>query len=133
MLGLDVIGVSWGDVGDVGKAAFPYIHATGKGVASAFGAGAAADALEHVEQGQGWLPATPAPATAPITSTVQKVATQKAHPGDKPTPKPGDTKPPKAAPSTTQPQAHYSAVKIIGGVGLVGVIVLVLRRLLRAA
>lgn len=51
-----VIGISWGDVADAGKKAFPYIHTAGKSLASAFGAGAAADALENVYVSQGWLP-----------------------------------------------------------------------------
>lgn len=139
MRGLDIIGadpalgLSWGDVGDVGKAAFPYIHATGKGIASAFGAGAAADALEHVEQGQGWLPATPAPMAATVSTTAQNiasVATPKLHP---PT-KSASTAATGGKPAKGQAQhgasAQSSTGKWVIGAALVGVVVLLLRRLL---
>ncbi|MCU1276956.1 MAG: hypothetical protein JWM53_502, partial [bacterium] len=49
-------GISWGDVGDAGKVALPYVHTAGKGLAGAFGAGAAAQAVEDVEVSRGWLP-----------------------------------------------------------------------------
>lgn len=66
MRGLDaIVGVSWGDVGDAGKAAFPYIHAAGKGLATSFGAGQVADIADSVERGQGWLP----PKSASSSST----------------------------------------------------------------
>lgn len=141
MLGLDLIGISWGDVGDAGKAAFPYIHATGKGIASAFGAGAAADALENVEQKQGWLPATSPAAAATVTSTAQNVAaaaTPKLHPGVSP-------KVPAQPPPQSQPAAHstdgkpasapqhqqatLSTATIVVGVSVLGVIALILQRL----
>ncbi len=133
MHGLDIIGadpalgISWGDVGDVGKAAFPYVHATGKGIASAFGAGAAAQALENVEQKQGWLPPTEAPIATTVATTVQNVATvatPKLHP---------DVKKPSTGEKTSKAEkakTGISTTQIILGVGLLGFIALVIRRML---
>lgn len=147
MLGLDVIGadaalgLSWGDVGDVGKAAFPYVHATGKGIATAFGAGQAAQALENVEQKQGWLPPATAD-TASITATSQTVATaatpklraaaaKKAPPAVTPAAKPTAalpaTKP--ATPQSQQPAQLSRTVVIAGTIGILGAAALLIRHL----
>ena len=141
-----MLGLSWGDVADAGKAAFPYVHATGKGIASAFGAGVAADALENVEQKQGWLPKTMPSATATVASTVQSTATTltpKLHPGVSPKvpPKPTPVLTPPTAttpstPATAAPAAtggktatKLSTGVIVGGVGVLGLAALVLHRL----
>jgi len=145
MHGLDVIGadpalgISWGDVGDVGKAAFPYVHATGKGIATAFGAGQAAQALENIEQKQGWLP--PTADTASVTSSAQAVTTAAtpklraaaAKVSPKPQPKPQPTTAP-VTPSgeTTTPaptQQLSRTVVIVGTVGFLGIVALLLRHL----
>lgn len=146
MLGLDVIGadvvlgISWGDVGDAGKAAFPYVHATGKGIATAFGAGQAAQALENVEQKQGWLPATPSSSTAAVTASAEKVATAatpKLHPGVSPmTPQkqtpntPAGGKP--AELSKPSKSSQFGTTTIVVGAGVLGIIALIVRRLLGA-
>lgn len=54
--GCDILGISWGEVGDFGKAAFPFVHAAGGAVLSAFGAGALVDPIENLERRGGLLP-----------------------------------------------------------------------------
>lgn len=70
----ELLGISWGDVGDGAKWGFQnVVHPLGKGIATAFGAGAAAQGLEDVERAHGVLPsqppssgaATQSPATSP--------------------------------------------------------------------
>src|SRR5690242_21609520 len=51
-----VIGLSWSDVANAGQTAFPYIHAAGAGVLSAFGAGALVAPVTALEQRGGLLP-----------------------------------------------------------------------------
>jgi hypothetical protein len=145
MRGLDVIGadsalgISWGDVGDAGKAAFPYIHATGKGLASAFGAGAAADALESVEQKQGWLPATMPATAATVTTTTQSIAKaatpkfQAALVKEQPKTKAsseaaGETKT-HGAKSAASPPTKVGVGDVVVGAGILGVFALVIHRL----
>lgn len=55
----DDIGFSWGDIESAGRTVFPYVHTAGKGLASAFGAGALAEQVETLEKKGGLLPATP--------------------------------------------------------------------------
>lgn len=59
------IGFGWTDIESAGRTAFPYIHTAGKTLASAFGAGAAADVLEQQERRAGMLPPTTPPSAAP--------------------------------------------------------------------
>lgn len=151
MLGLDIIGadpslgVSWGDVGDAGKWGFGnVVHPLGKGIATAFGAGAAAQSLENVEVKQGWLPATPSSTATTITTSAEGVLTSKKKDAkdatkdatkdvkakDTTTPTAAtstDVKPTKAAPQQTSSLGH--AVAIAGAVGVFGIVALILRRL----
>lgn len=148
MLGLDVIGadaalgISWGDVGDVGKWGFVnVVHPLGKGVATAFGAGAGAQALENVEVKQGWLPATPTATAAAITTSAEGVATPKKD-AKKDAATKDMTKSSTATPATTTTSAMIPAttakpftlgraVTIAGAVGVFGIVALILRRVLR--
>lgn len=54
--GCDVLGISWGEVGDFGKSIFPVVHETGGAVLRAFGAGALVDPIESLERRGGLLP-----------------------------------------------------------------------------
>jgi hypothetical protein len=138
VLGLDIIGadplvgVSWGDVGDAGKWGFQnVVHPLGKGVATAFGAGAAAQSLENVEVKQGWLPATPSATAAAITTSTEAAAGPKKKDGSKDTPKsPIEAKPSGGAQPQPQPPSKLGrAVTIAGAVGVFGIVALILRRL----
>ena len=145
MLGLDIIGadaslgVSWGDVGDAGKWGFGnVVHPLGKGVATAFGAGAAAQSLENIEVKQGWLPATPSPTAAAITTSTETVATPKAKAKDAKdaakapaTPSAASGTSGKPSGTTPQPSQLGHAVVIAGAVGVFGIVALILRRLWR--
>ncbi len=65
---VDDIGLSWGQLGDGAKWAFQnVVHPLGKGIATAAGAGSAAQSLEDVEKKQGWLPSA---STATSATTV---------------------------------------------------------------
>lgn len=144
MLGLDIIGadpslgVSWGDVGDAGKWGFGnVVHPLGKGIATAFGAGAAAQSLENVEVKQGWLPATPSSTATAITTAVESGTKAKPKDATKDVKKDAtatdatkpstDVKPSGAAPQPTSSLGH--AVVIAGAVGVFGIVALILRRL----
>ncbi len=151
MRGLDIIGadafvgVSWGDVGDAGKWGFGnVVHPLGKGIATAFGAGAAAQSLENVEVKQGWLPATPTSTASTITSSVESVAAKNTKTKDD---KKDATKDPtkkddvkdatktatdaKPSAAQQQPSSLGRAVAIAGAVGVFGIVALILRRVWR--
>lgn len=74
--GMDVLGgFGWQD-------ALATVHGVGKGVLSAFGAGAAGEALEDVYKKQGWLPTqAPAPGSTPGAPGVAPGATPAIRPG----------------------------------------------------
>jgi hypothetical protein len=132
IIGADAIGVSWGDVGDASKWGFQsVVHPLGKGVATAFGAGAAAQSLENIEVKQGWLPATPSATAAAITASTEAAATPKKKDGAKDVPKSSIEAKPSGVPQPQPPSQLGRAVTIAGAVGVFGIVALILRRLWR--
>lgn len=115
----EVMGISWGDVGDFGKAAFPYIHSAGKGLAGAFGMGGAATALENLETKAGLLP--PIPATPSSSATTSKAASTSATS----TPSSTARSPFTPAPSQSWFAKHPYGVAAVAVVGVCGVGLLV--------
>jgi hypothetical protein len=131
---LDAIGLSWGDVGDAGKVAFPYIHQAGAGVLNAFGAGAVVKPLETLEQRGGLLPSDTSPTrpnlrqpSAPslnqrLAAIKQAALPKGAHPMGPAPSSPLMQSPPPNFLERYQRSLTFSAVALVG-VGLVGVLV----------
>ncbi len=138
---VDDIGISWGDVGDGAKWAFGnVIHPLGKGIASAAGAGSAAQSLEDLEKKQGWLPATLSTTAASMTTAAASKAGAAA--GALGKGKGGGASAPTGiAPSTTTPKAKPTAppswftqhpvVAATGALSILGFLALILRAIFK--
>jgi hypothetical protein len=135
---VDDIGLSWGQFGDGAKWAFQnVVHPLGKGIATAAGAGSAAQSLEDVEKKQGWLPSTPPVSSAPAATAAATLLKSGVAPKGTPGKSAGAPSTMTASPGTALPlhttswfQQHPIAVTT-GALGILGFLALVIRAILK--